>query len=225
MRRGRAVCAAALACALALPASARAGEPATDELAAAAVGHVKKAEEHHRAQRYKDAEEEFKRAAYFTPNWRPLHFNLAVLAEAQGRLGAALTEYRAFRPLAEGAEERLVDQRIDELTARRAKIAGHYRRQLAGASIGVAICGGAVAGAVALFVVGHAKGERGEISDKERGGYYGGGVLLGLYGVVGVMGIGVVLEHALKSKRKLEGLALGPTRLQWSGGLGARLRF
>mgnify|MGYP000255242997 CR=1 FL=1 len=38
---------------------------------------------------YVEAEEEFKRAAFYSPRWRPLHFNLGVLAEAAGELVAA----------------------------------------------------------------------------------------------------------------------------------------
>lgn len=223
MRRGSTRwIAAALALTLAGP--GRAADPPTDELQDLALERVKKAAEHHASGRYSDAEEEFKRAAYFAPNWRGLHFNLGVVAEAQGKLGTAIAEYRLFRPLAGADEALLVDQRIDELTRRRAQIARVYHRQIAGGSIALAMCVGALTGAVLLFVLGQVRHKRGEISDDKRAGMWAGGLLLGIYGVLALGGAGLVLQRGVASKRKLDGLALGGARLRWAGA-GAQLRF
>lgn len=212
------------ALALALAGPARAAEPPTDELQDLALERVKKAAEHHASGRYHDAEEEFKRAAYFAPNWRGLHFNLGVVAEAQGKLGAAIAEYQRFRPLARDDEALVVDQRIDELTRRRAQIARVYHRQIAAGSVALAMCVGALTGAVLLLALGQAKHKRGEISDEKRAGMWAGGLILGIYGVLALGGAGLVLQRGVASKRKLDGLALGGARLHWAG-LGAQLRF
>ena len=49
-----------------------------------------------------------------------------------------------------------------------------------------------------------------------------------MHGLISLALVGysvVPLRKAISSKRQLDGIALGPTRLQWSGGAGARLRF
>src|SRR5574338_674506 len=84
---GRAVVACACAASLTLGGPALAKTPegpqppseGTEELNDQATKHVTKAVEHFNNGAYVDSEEEFKRAAYFAPNWRPLHYNLAVL--------------------------------------------------------------------------------------------------------------------------------------------------
>ncbi|HEY0132654.1 MAG TPA: hypothetical protein VGB85_01205, partial [Nannocystis sp.] len=123
----RPVVAALCSLTLALPASARAAEPApapiegplTDSLSPKAAEHVARAYEEHKAGAYLNAESAFKRAAFFAPRWRPLHYNLGIVAEAQGHLGTAIREYRTFRPYATDDEGMVVDQRIVELDARR----------------------------------------------------------------------------------------------------------
>ena len=106
----RAALAIACSVSLALPAAAHARSPepeptpdpseATDELDPLAQPHVIKAYQQFKSQAYAAAEAELRRAAHFTPRWRPLHFNLAVMAEAQGKLGVAIREYKAFKPFA-----------------------------------------------------------------------------------------------------------------------------
>ena len=60
-----------------------------------------------------------------------MHFNLAVMAEAQGKLGTAVTEYKAFQPFATPDESLVAEQRIVELDGRRRKIAGAYKQKIA----------------------------------------------------------------------------------------------
>lgn len=215
----------ALACALALVApDVRAAPPQvlTDDLNPNAAEHVRKAVEATRRGDYKSAEESFKRAAFYAPNWRPLNFNYGVLAEGQGKIGAAIRSYQAFRPYATPDEALLVDQRIHELGARRAKIIKVYRRQLIGGAILGASGLAAVAGGATLLGIYIA---RGKTFQESHGGYAGGGALLFIYGgLVGIAGIGV-LAVAGKNRRKLDGLALGKARLHWAGGAGAVLRF
>ena len=122
---GRATVAASVAATLAVAGPARAGEPSegpagppTDELNAQAEKHAIKAVDHFNNGAFIDAEEEFRRVSFFAPNWRPLHYNLGVVAEAQGKLGPAVHEYKTFRPLASPEEQMLVAQRIDELGRR-----------------------------------------------------------------------------------------------------------
>ena len=52
------------------------------------------------------------------------------------------------------------------------------------------------------------------------GAYFG--VIIGLVAIAYSF---VPLTKSIRSKRQLDGLALGPTRLQWNGGAGVRLRF
>lgn len=252
----RCVIAAACAVALVVSGPARAAQPegeaaVSEDLSEQATGHVVKAVEHYNNARYSDAEEEFNRAAYFAPKWRPLHFNLGVVAEAQGKLATAVTHYRDFRPYGSPEEQMMVDQRIDELTGRKAKIARAFKRQIAVSATALTLGLGGLAGGVVLFVlVGKRKDEAKEydkaaqmltdagmseqaaaymaIADEKEsqaGKYLYGGVYLGLFGLLAAVYSFLPLTKAIKSKRQLDGITLGPTRLKWNGGVGATLRF
>ncbi|MDC0720735.1 hypothetical protein [Nannocystis bainbridge] len=253
-RLGRAAVACACAASLAAPTTVHAreaGEPAeaeqpepasaelTEALNPQAQKHAFKAVDHFNKGNYVGSEAEFRRVAFFAPNWRPMHFNLAVLAEAQGKLNTAVSEYQAFRPHASPDEQMLVDQRIDELGRRRVRIAGAYKRQI-GLGAGLLVLGlGALGGAAAMLTI-HVqrKKEYAEALDwnamgglpmkeaeKPKGGLVAGGYWSGLFGLF-VTGAAIgLLVQAVKSKRKLDSIALGPTRLQWTGGAGLRLRF
>ncbi len=232
--------AVALTCSLALvvPAGAHARAPAiapiegplTDELNEQAAEHVTKAYQQHQSRAFASAEEEFQRAAFFAPRWRPLHFNLGVVAEAQGKLGAAINEYRAFRPFATPDEGMVVDQRIAELDARRRKVVGNHRRQIAVGAVAMALGLGMMAGGGVLTGLNYKKPIVDEdnpldmSAEDKRKKRVTGGIVLAIYGLV-VVGLAFLpLSRAVKSKRQLDGLALGRTRLQLTGG-GATLRF
>ncbi|WP_096331050.1 hypothetical protein [Nannocystis exedens] len=227
-----------------MPATVRAAEqegpgPSTAETSEAlndqAQKHALKAVDHFNKGNYVDAEEEFRRVAFYAPNWRPMHYNLAVLAEAQGKLGTAVSEYQAFRPHASPDEQLVVDQRIDELGRRRARIASAYKRQV-GYGAGVLTFGlGAIGGSAAMFVIHVQRKEAYDDAqaenmtqmdvEKPKGGLIAGGYWVGLLGVM-MAGVGVgLLVQAVKSKRKLDSIAVGKGRLQWAGGAGVRLIF
>lgn len=238
---GRATVAGAVAATLAVSGPARAGEPEgpvgppTDELNAQAEKHAIKAVDHFNNGAYVDSEEEFRRVSFFAPNWRPLHYNLGVVAEAQGKLGPALKEYKAFRPLASPEEQMLVDQRLDELDRRRTKIASAYKRQIALGAGAVTLGVAGIGGAAALVVIYLKQKKDYEASTKDmdasndlsqpKTSLLGGGVYLGLFGLLLLVYSIVPLRNSIKSKQQLDGIALGRTRLQWTGGAGARLRF
>lgn len=248
---------------LALPsaAHARLQEPAaevdpseaSDELPPRAEEHVIKGVQQFQGGAYSNAEEEFRRAAFFAPKWRSLHFNLGVVAEAQGKLGTALTEYKAFKPYASPDEGMVVDQRILELNDRRDRIAGVYKRQITASaiamSLGVVLLagGGALLGiaikdkktiesnntrlteympAVPLTEVERTtlQSETDDLTSRRTKFLYGSyfGIIIGLVAIAYSF---VPLKKSIQSKRQLDGLALGPTRLQWNGGAGVRLRF
>ncbi|PCC73167.1 hypothetical protein [Nannocystis exedens] len=203
--------------------------------------------------------------AFFAPNWRPLHFNLAVLAEAQGKLGTAVSEYKEFRPHGSPDEQLIVDQRLDELGRRKMKISGAYKRQIALSATSMTLGVGAIGGAVAMFILGPRQTEKakewdaaaeqvaamgnapGCVEDTSCYNYYqeqahvlradadkfeNRGKYL-LYGGIYVVIIGLLLttysiiplRNAIKSKRQLDGINLGKTRLKWNGGAGVTLRF
>jgi len=212
---------------LAAPTVARAGEPATDEprtdeLTDKAERHVLRANDLARSGEYAEAEAEFKRAAFFSPRWRPLHFNLAVLAEAQGKLGVAIREYEAFKPYATEEEALLVEQRIHELGDRRKKFIRSQRGQMTAGAILLTIGLATVAGGSALIGV-YAAGD--ETYRSGHKGLLGGGAAMVIYGALIAFGASVPLSKSVKAKRQLNGLALGPTRLHWTGGAGFALRF
>lgn len=226
--------AVALTCslALALPGSARASEPApqeaagprTDELSPRAAEHVTRAYNNHESGSYALAEAEFQRAAFFAPRWRPLHFNLGVVAEAQGKLGAAIREYKEFRPYATADEAMLVDQRIVELDARRRKVAAVHHKQIAVGAVLLGVGLGMMAGGGVLAGINAKDPTLDNTGDDSRKKRITGGLVLALYGLL-VAGLATVpLKRAVKSKRQLEGLALGRARLQLAAG-GPRLRF
>lgn len=259
-RLSRAAVTVACSLSLALPASVRAQEPggSSELLPERASEHVTKAIRLFNKGEYGNAEEEFKRAAFFAPRWRPLHFNMAVLAEAQGKLGAAIREYKQFQPYATPEEGVLVEQRIFELDDRRRRIAASYRQQIAvGAaalSVGVLTlgAGGALLGMVFLdkekiadnkdraaylmVISGDAAPNQYQAqidaldSENSRlearraklqtGSYLAivAGLLITAYSII-------PLSKSIKSKRQLEGLALGSTRLKWNGGAGVTLKF
>ncbi|MDC0720736.1 hypothetical protein [Nannocystis bainbridge] len=272
---GRAAVAVICAASLATPSVASATEPegpapssaeTSEELNAQAQKHAVKAIEHFKNGAFVDSEEEWRRVAFFAPRWRPLHFNLGVLAEAQGKLGTAVSEYKEFRPHGSPDEQMVVDQRLDELGRRKTNIAGAYKRQIALSATAMTLGVGAIGGAVAMFILGpkqtekakewdaaaetvvqmgnncpqpdvgsqcyneyaeHAAGLREESDKFERRGklmLYGGiyvvivGLLLTTYSII-------PLRNAIKSKRQLDGINLGKTRLKWNGGAGVTLRF
>lgn len=206
------------------PAAASAGEPdadgPTDELASRAEKHVLRARELAKNGAYAEAEAEFKRAAFFSPRWRPLHFNLGVLAEAQGKIGAAIREYETFKPYATEDEALLVEQRIHELGDRRKKFIRSQRGQMTAGAILLSFGLGMVAGGATMIGFWSIDENR-----DNRKGLIGGGAALVIYGALIAFGASVPLSKAVKAKRQLNGIALGPTRLHWTGGAGLALRF
>ena len=248
---------------LALPTSAAAAEPeegdsgepsessdsTSDDLSSRASEHVVKAIRLVNSGDYVSAESELKRAEFFSPKWRAIHFNLAVVQEAQGKLGSAIKEYEKFKPHATEDEKQLVDQRLFELNDRKKKIAGAYKSQIA-LGAGAMVIGAAGLGVGGLFVGLYIKNNK-EIESLESANnttdpFTGMNIdnnseiseLTGkktklLYGAIAGFAVGLVilaygalpLSKAVKSKRQLDGLALGPTRLKWNGGMGATLRF
>lgn len=224
--------AAALASALCLvlpgSASARTAEPdgpRSDELSERAETHVLRAYNLTKAGAYVEAEEEFKRAAFYSPRWRPLHFNLGVLAEAQGKIGTAIREYETFKPHGTADEQRLVEQRVFELQDRRKQFIRSQRGQMTTGAIIVTIGLAMVAGGAVLIGFGVRLSRSEEADEKKAKGYIGGGAALAIYGALIAGGGGVPLSKAVAAKRKLDGIALGPTRLRWTGGAGLALQF
>lgn len=265
-KSGRAAVAWACAAALLTATPARAREPAkldpaaaTDQLNELAQKHAFKAIEHFNNGAYADSEEEFQRVEFYAPNWRPLHYNLGVVAEAQGKVGEAVREYKVFRPLGSPEEQLLVDQRIDELGRRKGKISEAYRRQIALTATGFTLGAGGVGGGAAMIAlaVKYGKDEkelkaqadaiemmndpvmpdpnlsqqasdlRSEATrlDKRQGIFAGVSIYLIIFGALVAGASFLALSKALKSKRQLDGLALGRTRLKWDGGAGFMLRF
>lgn len=263
---GRAAVATICATTLTMPATATATEPegpqpstaeTSEELNSQAQKHAAKAIEHFNNGAFVDSEEEFRRVAFFAPNWRPLHFNLAVLAEAQGKLGTAVSEYKEFRPHGSPDEQLIVDQRLDELGRRKMKISGAYKRQIALSATTMTLGLGSIGGAAALFVLGARNVERAKEYDaaaaeldmlntmsdpglqmqaseyraeadrleKRRNGMFYGGIYLAIFGLLLTAYSIIPLRNAIKSKRQLDGINLGKTRLKWNGGAGVTLRF
>lgn len=145
-----------------------------------------------------------------------------MLAEAQGKIGAAIREYEIFKPYATVDEALLVDQRIHELTDRRQRFIRSQRKQLTIGAILLSVGLASVAGGSALaglYVAGD------EDDRKAHKAYLGGGGVLVIYGVLVTFGGAIPLAMGVKARRKLEGLALGPTRLRWTGGASFMLRF
>lgn len=210
---------------LAAPAVAHADEPAdapTDELSAKAEKHVLRAAALAKNGAYTEAEAEFNRAAFFSPRWRPLHFNLGVLAEAQGKIGLAIREYETFKPYATEEEALLVEQRIHELGDRRKQFIRSQRGQMAAGAILLTVGLATVAGGSALIGL-YAAG--GDTYRDDHKALAGGGAAMIIYGALIAFGASVPLSKAVKAKRQLNGIALGPTRLHWTGGAGFALRF
>ncbi len=245
----------ALVCslALALPSAARASEPEpdapaeppTDELNAQAQQHVIKAYQQYQNKAYATAEAELRRAAFYAPRWRPLHFNLAVMAEAQGKLGTAVREYKAFQPFAAPDESMVAEQRIVELDARRRKIAGSYKKQIAVGAITLSVGLAATGGGIGVLVYGARLDEEitkpavmddpttpgidettdaTTVTNSQRKPLVTAGFLVGFVGLLVLVYSVVPLRNAVKAKRQLDGLALGPTRLRLGTG-GVSLRF
>lgn len=221
MAMSRVVVTVVCALALALPGDVRGEEPKTDDLTPQAEEHVKKATDAMKRGAYSDAKESFMRASFFAPNWRPLHFNLGVAAEAQGELRVAIREYEAFKPYATADEALVADQRIGELKDRIARFRRSQRTKLIAGAVIVTIGAGAAAGGgalVGLYATGSA------MFKEDHKAYLAGGAQMILYGTLLALGGVAVLVPAVKARRKLDGMALGPTRLHWTGA-GALLRF
>jgi len=211
------------------------GDP---ELPEQANIHLGKAYDHFNAGSYDQAESEFKRAAFFAPDWTPMTYNLAVVAEAQGHLGEAIDRYEAYRPNAEGDTGLIVDQRITELEDRIVRIKKADRRQLILGTVAVSTGALALGGGVGLFLLRNkrndeiddieamlaiAEGEGGpdaatrdqltaDKADKTESAknLYIGGYILAVYGGLALLYSGLYLASAIK-KRKAKKLALRPT--------------
>lgn len=246
----RAAAATVCATTLAMPSVATATEPegpqpstaeTSEALNPQAQKHAAKAIEHFNNGAFVDSEEEFRRVAFFAPNWRPLHFNLAVLAEAQGKLGTAVSEYKEFRPHGSPDEQLVVDQRLDELGRRKIKISGAYKRQIALSATTMTLGVGAIGGAAAMLALYFKQKNDYEAAtefnktdpppplpmnaDEPDRKLLAGGVWVGLLGLMLVGYSLVPLRNAIRSKRQLDGINLGKTRLKWNGGAGVTLRF
>ncbi|MBK7826393.1 hypothetical protein [Nannocystis sp.] len=231
----RAALAIACSVSLALPAAAHARSPqpeptpdpgeATDELSPQAQQHVVKAYQQYKNQAYAVAEAELRRAAFFAPQWRPLHFNLGVMAEAQGKLGTAVREYKSFIPFALADEAIVAEQRIEELSERRSKIASGYKRQIAVGATTLTFGAAATGAGVGLLVYGfQKKSDSSGTTEAPPDKFITAGYLIGLVGVLVLVYSFVPLSKAIKAKRQLDGLALGKARLRLAGG-GVNLRF
>ncbi|WAS96162.1 hypothetical protein [Nannocystis punicea] len=250
---GRAAVAMLCATTLATPSVARATEPegpeepstaeTSEELNSQAQKHASKAIEHFNNGAFVDSEEEFRRVAFFAPKWRPLHFNLAVLAEAQGKLGTAVSEYKEFRPHGSPDEQLIVDQRLDELGRRKMKISGAYKRQIALSATTMTLGFAGLGGAATAFVFYFKQkneyedamkyndslqvGQEALMRDEKapKAGLLYAGVYVGLIALA-LVGYSIIpLRNAIKSKKQLDGINLGKTRLRWNGGAGATLSF
>ncbi len=197
--------------------------------------HLGKAYDHFNAGAYAQAESEFKRAAFFAPDWTPMTYNLAVVAEAQGHLGEAIERYEAYRPEAEGDTGLIVDQRIAELEERIAKLKKADRRQLILGSVAVTTGALALGGGVGLFFLRNQRNDEiddldamiamtdqaeqatldqlnAEKTDKTESAknLYVGGYILTIYGGLALIYSGLYLAKVI-SQRKAKKLALRPT--------------
>lgn len=236
-------CAAAL-CVAPLEASATSGRTlsqavravmAEEPLPEQAEVHLGKAYDHFNAGNFGKAEEEFKRAAFFAPEWQPMTYNLAVVAEAQGNLDQAIERYEAYRPHAEGDTGLVVDQRIAELEERKAKIrkADRGKLILGGVAMGTSVA--ALGGGIAFFMlrknvqedaaaiqmqidametpvqseVDRLSDDKAEL-DKKAKNYYVGGYILTLYGGLAILYSALYLAKVVKL-RKAKKLAFKPT--------------
>jgi tetratricopeptide (TPR) repeat protein len=242
--------AAALTCAAALSvapleASATSGRTlsqavravmAEEPLPEQAEVHLGKAYDHFNAGNFGKAEEEFKRAAFFAPEWKPMTYNLAVVAEARGNLDQAIERYEAYRPHAAGDTGLIVDQRIAELEERKAKIKQADRGKLIVGGVAMGTSVAALGGGIAFFMLrkdvqedaaalqaqlndemsGLTVEEQARLSDdkaaldKKAKNYYVGGYILTLYGGIALLYSALYLAKAVK-QRKAKRLALKPT--------------
>ena len=238
-------CAAAL-CVAPLEASATSGRTlsqavravmAEEPLPEQAEVHLGKAYDHFNAGNFGKAEEEFKRAAFFAPEWQPMTYNLAVVAEAQGNLDQALERYEAYRPHAEGDTGLIVDQRIAELEERKTRIRKADRGKLiiGGVAMGTSVA--ALGGGIAFFLLRKQLQEDSaalqtqidelngmmapqsetdplydekEALDKKAKNYYVGGYILTLYGGIAILYSALYLAKVVKL-RKAKKLAFKPT--------------
>jgi len=192
-----------------------------DELPEQATVHLGKAYDHFNAGSYAKAESEFKRAAFFAPEWTPMTYNLAVVAEAQGHLGEALDRYEAYRPNAEGDTGLIVDQRIAELNDRKKNLKKVDRRQLILGSVAVGTGVAAIGGGVGLFLLKRdlddqsdaldpAMTEKKANLDTKAKNYYLAGYVLAIYGGLALVYGGLYLSKVIKN-RKAKKMALRPT--------------
>ncbi|MEZ4385850.1 MAG: hypothetical protein R3A79_31315 [Nannocystaceae bacterium] len=242
-------CAAALAVAP-LQASASAGRTLSQAVRAVTTDtglpeqaelHLGRAYDHFNAGDFATAEEELKRAARFAPQWAPMAYNLAVVAEAQGHLDQAIERYEAYRPHASGDTALVVDQRLNALEERKATIQSADRRKLilGGVAMGTSVA--ALGGGITLFVlrkdaqeesaaIGRQLDETGSDAmrdelaarkadlDRTAKNYYVGAYILTLYGGIAILYSAIYLSRAIR-ERKAKRLALRPT------GSGVALRF
>lgn len=182
------------------------------ELPQQAMLHLGKAYDHFNASAYSKAESEFKRAAFFAPEWAPMTYNLAVVAEAQGHIGEAIERYKAYRPEADTATGAIIDQRIAELEDRTRQLKKIDRRQLILGSTTLATGAAALGGGIALLLLAKDEKEK-EMTEQDKGKitkYQTGGYVLAVYGGLALIYSGLYLSKVVR-QRKTKKLALRPT--------------
>ncbi len=181
------------------------------ELPEQAMVHLGKAYDYFNASAYGKAESEFKRAAFFAPEWAPMTYNLAIVAEAQGHLGDAIERYKAYRPKAEGDTGIIIDQRIAELEDRERQLKKVEHRQLIIGSVAMASGAAALGGGITLLLLAKQEKEMAPPDSSDRSkNYYAGGYVLTVYGGLALVYSGLYLTKVLR-QRKAKKLALRPT--------------
>jgi tetratricopeptide (TPR) repeat protein len=176
-----------------------------DALPADAQAYLLEGAQAFRFGHYRGAERNFAQVARLAPRWYAIYFNQAVVAEAQGKVGAAIRSYETFLPHADPAERDALQARMAELERRRDQGVRLHRRQAALGGTVLAVGMGLFAAGLTMTIIGMQResAQGFDVTSKTRA-LIGGGIASLIAGAGLTFGLGTtLLLRARRTKRNI----------------------
>jgi tetratricopeptide (TPR) repeat protein len=153
---------------------------------------------------YRAAETSFARVARLAPDWAPIHYNQAIVAEGRGKIGDAIRSYQRYLPHAQPYDRAVVEARLHDLERRRAALVTRHRLQAALGGLSVAVGAGLVTGGITMLALGFRRSQDEFFESTTTRGLIGGGVASVIVGAGVTFGLGMtLLMRARRTKRNI----------------------
>jgi tetratricopeptide (TPR) repeat protein len=173
-----------------------------------AIVHLRRGAEHYKRGDYARAELEFGRVARLAPDWQPIRYNLAIAAEAQGKLDLAISHYQAYLADASEREQQVLTMRVTDLERRRSRIVALHRRRIVTNSALLLSAAGLMAGGAAMLAIGVQRQD--DFAQEPSYGLILGGALIASVGVV-PLSFGLIrIRNDRRRMRTMRSIAWAP---------------